>query len=335
MLKCKHETNHASKLRLWNKAMAAGIVKPPTVTAIIPNYNNAVVIRRAIDSVLAQSFSDFELLVVDDASTDESLAVIRTYDDPRLRLLVNVENVGVAGVWNRAVQEAQGEWVALLDSDDSWQPEKLSRQMAFLREHPDLAGCTCGYRHVCLDGTQIVIPTERDTRIRQVLFQNILHTGTTMVARREVFAEIGWFDETLRRGQDTDFLLRLLSRKRLAVVPAVLASVYQHTQRSADTLAQSRALMLDKHREAYYQQGWLFARRKIAHMWADVAYQYARDGNRVGMRRYALRSIAAFPFQPPGIYLILLDGITGWRLQQSVATMKRRLNDKKRRRRAG
>jgi glycosyltransferase involved in cell wall biosynthesis len=167
------------------------MVKQPTVTVIIPNYNNAAVIRRAIDSVLAQSFSDFELLVVDDASTDESLAVIRTYDDPRLRLLVNEENVGVAGVWNRAVREARGEWVALLDSDDSWQPEKLSRQMAFLREHPGLAGCTCGYRHVCLDGTQIVIPTERDTHIRQVLFHNILHTGTTMVARGKCLQRSG------------------------------------------------------------------------------------------------------------------------------------------------
>jgi hypothetical protein len=88
--------------------------------------------------------------------------------------------------------------------------------------------------------------------------------------------------------------------------------------------------MLDKHREAYYQQGGLFARRKIAHMWADVAYQYAREGKRVNMRTYAVRSITSFPFQPPGIYLILLDSITGWRLQQSVATMKRRLMEKRR-----
>lgn len=300
-------------------------MKPPSVTVIIPNYNNAAVIRRAIDSVLAQTFSDFELLVVDDASTDESFEVVRCYEDPRLRLLVNEENAGLAGVWNRAVREARAEWIALLDSDDSWQPDKLARQLAFLEVHPDLAGCTCGYRHERLDGTQIVIPKERDTRMRQVLFHNILHIGTTLVARREVFEESGWFDETLRRGQDTDLLLRLLVKERLAVVPAALATVYQHTQRSADTLAKSRTLMVAKYRKAYYQQGWLFARRKIAHMWADVAYQYAREGKRAPMRTYAARSIFSFLFQPPGIYLILLDGITGWRLHQSVATMKRRV----------
>lgn len=311
--------------------MAAGMVKSPRVTVIIPNYNNASVIRRAIESVLAQTFTNFELLVVDDASTDESVAVVRTYDDPRLRLLVNESNIGLGGVWNRAVREARGEWVALLDSDDSWEPDKLACQMEFLREHPDLAGCTCGYRHVRLDGEHMVIPTERDTQVRQVLFHNILHTGTTMVVRREVFAEVGGFDETLRRGQDTDWLLRLLVEKRLAVVPEVLASVYQHTQRSADALAQSRALMLDKHRKAYFQQGWLFARRKIADMWADVAYQYAREGNRVGMRQYALRSIAAFPFQSPGIYLILLDGISGLRLYRFFVSMKRRIMDRLRR----
>ncbi|HET60372.1 MAG TPA: glycosyltransferase, partial [Chloroflexi bacterium] len=209
-------------------------MKQPAVTVIIPNYNNAAVIRRAIDSVLAQNFTDFELLVLDDASTDESVEVVRGYEDPRLRLLVNEENVGVAGVWNRAVREARGAWVALLDSDDSWEPDKLVRQMAFLNEHPNLAGCTCGYRHVRLDGIQIVMPREKDTRTRQVLFHNILHIGTTLVVRREVFEEIGWFDETLRRGQDTDLLLRLLEKEQLAVVPEALASVYQHTQRSAD-----------------------------------------------------------------------------------------------------
>jgi glycosyltransferase involved in cell wall biosynthesis len=301
------------------------MMKQSAVTVIIPNYNNAAVIRRAIDSVLAQSFTDFELLVVDDASTDESVEVVRSFEDPRLRLLVNEENVGVAGVWNRAVRDARGVWVALLDSDDSWEPDKLARQMAYLRDYQDLAGCTCGYRHVRLDGEHNVIPTEKDTRIRQVLFHNILHIGTTLVVRREVFEEIGWFDETLRRGQDTDLLLRLLEKEQLAVVPEVLASVYQHTQRSADALAQSRALMMDKHRTAYFRQGWLFARRKIAHMWADAAYQYAREGNHAAMRQYALRSIISFPFQLSGIYLILLDGITGWRLHQSAATMKRKV----------
>jgi glycosyltransferase involved in cell wall biosynthesis len=306
------------------------MVNPPTVTVIIPNFNNAAVIRRAIDSVLVQTFTNFELLVADDASTDDSVEVIRAYDDPRLRLLVNEDNVGLAGVWNRAVRAAQGEWVALLDSDDSWETDKLARQMAYLAMHPTLSGCTCAYRHVCLDGTQIVIPTERDARTRQVLFHNILHIGTTLVVRREVFEEIGWFDESLRRGQDTDLLLRLLEKERLAVVPEVLASVYQHTQRSADVLAQSRALMLDKHRDVYYQQGWLFARRKIAHMWADVAYQYAREDNHANMRTYAIRSITSFPFQLPGIYLILLDGITGWRLYQFFVTMKRRFMEKRR-----
>lgn len=310
------------------------MMKPPAVTVIIPNYNNAAVIRRAIDSVLTQSFTDFELLVLDDASTDESVEVIRSYQDPRLRLLVNEVNTGVAGVWNRAVRNARAEWVALLDSDDSWEPEKLARQMAFLQAYPTLSGCTCGYRHLCLDGTQIVVPRERDTRIRQVLFHNVLHIGTTLVVRRGVFEEIGWFDESLRRGQDTDLLLRLLAKEQLAVVPEVLASVYQHTQRSADALAQSRALMMDKHRAAYFQQGWLFARRKIAHMWADVAYQYAREGNRAQMRTYAIRSITSFPFQPPGIYLILLDGITGWRLYRFSVSTKRKLSRKLHERRA-
>ena len=111
----------------------------PKVTAVIPVYNREKYLRGAIESILAQTFTDFELLVIDDGSTDGSREAIRSYHDPRIRLMCNETNQGIPKTRNRGIQFARGEYLAFLDSDDWAYPERLAKQVAFLDSHPDYA----------------------------------------------------------------------------------------------------------------------------------------------------------------------------------------------------
>ncbi|MBQ7931688.1 MAG: glycosyltransferase family 2 protein [Clostridia bacterium] len=106
------------------------------VSIIMPSYNTGRFIRETVESVLAQTYTDWELLIVDDCSTDNTDEVIREYfSDPRIRYIKNEENSGAAVSRNRALREARGKWIAFLDSDDLWEPEKLEKQIRFMQEN--------------------------------------------------------------------------------------------------------------------------------------------------------------------------------------------------------
>ena len=105
------------------------------VSIVMPNYNGEKYVRETIESVLSQTYSNWELLFVDDCSTDDSLEIVRSYGDPRIRTFQNETNSGAATSRNRALREATGRWIAFLDSDDVWLPEKLEKQLAFMVNH--------------------------------------------------------------------------------------------------------------------------------------------------------------------------------------------------------
>ncbi len=113
---------------------------PIPVSVIIPTYNRAGLVQEAVASVLAQTWRDFEVLVVDDGGSDGTDAALAPYAS-RLRLLRRESRGGVSAARNTGIEAARGEWLAFLDSDDLWLPEKLARQMAYLAAHPDLLLC--------------------------------------------------------------------------------------------------------------------------------------------------------------------------------------------------
>ena len=104
----------------------------PAVTVLLPVYNAAAFVGEAIRSVLAQTYRDFELLVIDDASTDDSEQVVRQFKDARIRYLVNESNLGITGTLNRGLSEARGDYIARMDADDICHPQRLARQAGFL-----------------------------------------------------------------------------------------------------------------------------------------------------------------------------------------------------------
>lgn len=183
------------------------------VSIILPAYNRETLVARAIDSVLAQTYRDFELIIVDDASTDGTRAVLERYRDvPRVTLILSDVNRGGAGARNFGLEHAGGELIAFQDSDDIWLPHKLAAQVEALDANPQAGLCYCG--SLFSEGNKsYYIPEPVFDRYDGDMSREILRRNTTstqvLVVRREVLALAGDFDASLKRFQDWDLMIRI------------------------------------------------------------------------------------------------------------------------------
>lgn len=152
------------------------------ISIIMPAHNAEANIRTAIDSVLAQSLTDFELLILDDCSTDQTVAIVQTYTDSRICLYVLEANLGAAGTRNYGIRQAKGRYIAFLDSDDFWKPEKLKLQLAFMQKNK-VALCYTAYDVISPDGEQITghVNVPESVTYRYLLRNTIIGCLTVMI----------------------------------------------------------------------------------------------------------------------------------------------------------
>ncbi len=196
---------------------------PPTVSVIIPTYNRAVLVQEAVASVLAQSRRDFELLVVDDASTDGTEAALATFA-ARLRWMRLERRGGVSAARNVGIRAARGEWLAFLDSDDLWLPEKLARQMAYLAANPDLLSCQTEETWV-RRGVRVNQPLTHLKVGGRIFFPSLercLVSPAAVILHRRLLERHGGFDEDLPAAEDYDLWLRLTWRYEVGLLPEPL-----------------------------------------------------------------------------------------------------------------
>ena len=184
----------------------------PAVSVVIPAYNAAWCVRKAIDSVLAQDFRDFELIVVDDGSTDDTAAVLSAYGNA-IRIVHQI-NGGLSNARNTGIRESRGEFVAFLDADDWWLPGKLGRQVELMRNRPDLGFSSTTARVEDPDGKLVNVwacAQWQGSFLVHLFGSNadVAGSGSAVVARRELFQRAGYFDESLRSLEDIDMWMRL------------------------------------------------------------------------------------------------------------------------------
>ncbi len=195
------------------------------VSIITPTFDRAAYLCAAIDSVLSQTFGDFELIVVDDGSTDDTRAVVERYqaDDSRIRYFWQ-SNQGQSVARNRGIEEAEGEFICFLDSDNAWRPHKLERSLREFDEHPE-ADIVYG-DFIVIDCAGKEIGTNRMKRYSgfvtpQLLKDNFVSMNTTMT-RRACFAEMGGFDGNDRFAEDYGLWLRFSTRYHFRYIAEVL-----------------------------------------------------------------------------------------------------------------
>ncbi len=174
----------------------------PLISIIMATYNRAAYIGEALDSIKRQSFQDYEILVVDDGSTDNTKEILEKYEGIRC---IYLEHVGIAGARNTAVKDAKGKWIAFLDSDDLWKEDKLQMQVEYLRDHPD---CRIVYSEF---SNFTDIPEEQlDERQKELLqTDDIKWYLPSALVDASLFAEVGLFDKTWEPNDDTEWNFRL------------------------------------------------------------------------------------------------------------------------------
>ena len=184
----------------------------PQVSVIIPTYNRGWIIKEAIDSVLAQDYTEFELIVVDDGSTDHTPDVLDSYRN--VIKVLSQKNKGVSAARNRGIAEASGKFIAFLDSDDLWLPQKLSVQIEFFNQMPD--ALICQTEEVWIRNGLRVNPKKRHKKPSGMIFipslKLCLVSPSAVMIQRSLFDRVGEFDETLPACEDYDLWLRISCR---------------------------------------------------------------------------------------------------------------------------
>ena len=193
----------------------------PRITVYIPAYNHEPFVGAAIRSVLEQTYTDWELIVVDDASTDGTLREIRKFQDPRMRVIEFTGNQGAASAANLCITKAAGDFVCPLSSDDVFLPDKLARQVSYLKAHPDVLAVTAAPEFIDEGGRPLtgmhnysgIFTSENRTReqwLKHFFFHGCNLAHTSFMVRRSAYDQVGMYEHLLRQSPDLDLFVRLV-----------------------------------------------------------------------------------------------------------------------------
>ena len=274
----------------------------PTVSVIIPAYNAAWCVGKAIDSVLDQDFRDFEVIVVNDGSTDDTAAVLATYGEA-IRV-VHQANGGMSNARNAGIHVAKGEFVAFLDSDDWWLPGKLSRQLKLMRNNPEIGFTSCAARVEDPDGRLLNLWTcgNSEAPFLPYLFEGnagIAGGSSALMVRRKLLEQTGVYDETLGGVEDADLWMRLAAAAEHDCVPEIQVVVLRRpgsVSRNVEAMRHGAIRVMKKNRHLLPSalQG-RFWRACMAGIHGD----YAKWRYRAGRRGAALLDVARIFFLAP------------------------------------
>lgn len=202
------------------------------ISIIMPTFNRAHIIMESIQSVLQQSYSDFELIVVDDCSTDDTKEVIHRIGDSRIRYYKNPRNMGAAASRNVGIEKSSCALIAFQDSDDIWDKDKIKKQVQYFSEHPEVSMVYCRFLYHNAE-SEIIIPSAMLQKeqlegniFNQLLEGNLIGTPT-MLVRKECLDQVGYFDENLKALEDWELALRIAKEYRIGFVKECLMNSWE------------------------------------------------------------------------------------------------------------
>lgn len=201
----------------------------PKVSVIIPTHNRAKMLRRAIESVLTQTWrGEFEVIVVSDGSRDNTEDVVTSFRDQRIRFLRHETSRGPSAARNTGLRAARGKYIAFLDDDDEWTPNKLEVQLPLIENSSPEVGLVYAWMEYfrCGRSRSLCAPTRRGDVFVEMLDNQAIGGCPTIMIKREVVDEVGHFDESLPRGNDGDYWRRIAKRYKVEYIPEILAKVH-------------------------------------------------------------------------------------------------------------
>ncbi len=251
----------------------------PLVSVLMSSYNSSQFLGPAIESILRQTYDPWELIVVDDGSTDESWEIIGQFAarDARIKALRSKENLGASAALNLALQEARGEYITRQDSDDLALPERLEKQVAFLNEHPEVGAVGCNVIYINADSHETGVsdfPLTDDV-IQSTLLDRMCFCGPTVMAKRACFQQAGfYFVDDLKTAEDYDLCLRLAEVTRLANIEEPLYRYRQHA--GSVSLSKRQFQLVNKARSLEQAIQRRFGANSESELYQIVARDYLR-----------------------------------------------------------
>jgi len=299
--------------------------KKPTVSVIIPTYNRAYLVGRAIQSVLNQTYQDFELITVDDASTDNTENLIKEFQqkDKRIIYLKHEQNEGGSAARNTGIKVSRGKYIAFLDSDDEWFPEKLEKQVDIFKKYSlKLGAVYTGFQYVDIKSKKEIkkhIPRKRGNLYKDLLVKNYIGSTSSLVIKRECFEKVGLFDEELPSCQDYDMWIRIAKKYDFYCIKESLLKYQVHNDRISsriDNVVKGERIILKKYFEQYQKNPKLYSEHCFLLGNRFCHLSEMREG-----RRYFFKGIFINPFSMK-YYVYLIPSLFGARFYKVCFKLK-------------
>lgn len=291
------------------------------VSIIIPTFNRANTISRAIRSILAQNFSAIEIIIVDDCSLDNTEEVVNTFADEKIRYIKLEKNGGASRARNKGVQEAKGNLIAFLDSDDEWLMDMLNKQLSILELNPDcdavIAGFIRYYKGIpeYISAPQSMVSSEY--LISELIIRNFVSAQSLML-KKSCFLALGGFDENLSHYEDKDFGIRLLQNFKVITLNIPLAIVYE-TPGNLTSMTVQKTVCLEKFLTKHHQT--ILAYNKTAsvrHYWF-LGHSYMLSGDKEKGRKYINDSLRiSFTFKSLISLILSFFGANYYRITVNI-----------------
>jgi glycosyltransferase involved in cell wall biosynthesis len=283
----------------------------PPISVVIPAYNYAHYLPRTIDSILKQDYPPAEIIVVDDGSTDNTAEVVAKYGDKVRRIYQ--KNAGLPAARNTGIRAARHDYIAFSDADDEWEPTMLSRLMAiFATLPPEYAIVACHLDFIGPDserlGMKNLIPAEhREITCRDIVLKTRF-SSSSLVAKRKVFAECGYFDESLRSSEDRDMWMRIASKNRIYMTGERLSYIRRHPHnmsKHADRMKSNVRRVISKAYGAGLvpRSDLLFWMRVFSFYFFQNSWRYRDDGRYGKAIQQIVCSFLLWPFFPQSTWL--------------------------------
>ena len=276
----------------------------PLISVIIPVYNRAHEIGRALESVRAQGYPNLEIIIVDDGSSDNLKGALANFRDMPLILLHHETRRGAGAARNTGIKASRGDYIALLDSDDEWLPGKLDRQLAFLRSRNGEIRLLCSGYILTWDetGRQETRSPQSCTTYRRLLMGCDLSPGSTLFAERRVFNECGLFDEALERLEDWDWLLRYLKTGRVDVIHEPMVRIHLSPRPPLDIVQHSTKRLFRKHRAWITQNSIVDSMKFLSSLLVEGSASAFYEKQYFRAMWFLSRAVVAWPFRNLAFY---------------------------------
>jgi glycosyltransferase involved in cell wall biosynthesis len=275
------------------------------VSVVIPAYNYAKFLANTVDSVLCQTYGNFELIVVDDGSVDNTRAVVEAYHDGRVRYVFQ-ENSGLSAARNTGIRQARFDYIAFLDADDEWMPDLLEAGMKAFASLPSEYGMVAGgcagmdYDGKRIEGRKRRVKLDRELQARDFVMKNPAPLSSSVIIKSCVFRDCGEFDTTLRSSEDRDMWIRAAMRYRVYYICRPLVFIRKHRQSMSAHANRMRENTLKTIGKAYDNRVvsrlnvpfWL---RVFGIYYSETAWTHYDEGRRGEALGYILRSLVTWP----------------------------------------